>query len=118
MKTPSSLTLPILTENSNVAERAAVNASPLIFLPRAGLLDLLQQLSSEIIVPEIVATEIEIRGKSDPTAQAIERTANTRWSVTRVENIFGYSAGRRRLTVRFIRGYSLIWLTKALTPAE
>jgi predicted nucleic acid-binding protein len=59
-----------------VADPAVVNASPLIFLTRAGLLDLLQLLSSEIIVPEIVASEIEIRGKSDPTAQAI---ANTPW---------------------------------------
>ena len=61
-----------------MAERAVVNASPLIFLSRAGLLDLLQLLSSEIIVPEIVATEIEVRGESDPTAQAI---ANTPWLV-------------------------------------
>lgn len=61
-----------------MAERAVVNASPLIFLTRAGLLDLLQLLSTEIIVPEIVASEIEIRGKSDPTAQAI---ANTAWLV-------------------------------------
>lgn len=74
--TPSLLTLQISTENSNVAERAVVNASPLIFLSRAGLLDLLQLLSSEIIVPEIVATEIEVRGKNDPAAQAI---ANTAW---------------------------------------
>ena len=59
-----------------MAEVAIVNASPLIFLSRAGLLDLLQLISPEIIVPEIVATEIEIRGKSDPTAQAI---ANTAW---------------------------------------
>jgi predicted nucleic acid-binding protein len=61
-----------------VADPAVVNASPLIFLTGAGLLDLLQLLSSEIIVPEIVASEIEIRGKSDPTAQAI---ANTAWLV-------------------------------------
>lgn len=61
-----------------MVELAVVNASPLIFLTRAGLLDLLQLLSSEIIVPEIVATEIEVRGKSDPTAQAI---ANTAWLV-------------------------------------
>jgi predicted nucleic acid-binding protein len=74
----SLLTLPISTENFNVAEPAVVNASPLIFLSRAGLLDLLQLVSSEIIVPEIVASEIEIRGKSDPTAQAI---ANTAWLV-------------------------------------
>ncbi len=58
-----------------MAERAVVNASPLIFLTRAGLLDLLQLLSSEIIVPDIVATEIEIRGESDPTARAIASTA-------------------------------------------
>lgn len=58
-----------------MADPAVVNASPLIFLTRVGLLDLLQLLSSEIIVPEIVASEIEIRGKSDPTAQAIASTA-------------------------------------------
>lgn len=61
-----------------MAERAVVNASPLIFLSRAGLLDFLQLISSEIIVPQIVAAEIEVRGESDPTAQAI---ANTPWLV-------------------------------------
>jgi predicted nucleic acid-binding protein len=61
-----------------VAEPAVVNASPLIFLSRAGLLDLLQLLSSEIIVPEVVASEIEFRGKSDPTAHAL---ANIAWLV-------------------------------------
>ena len=59
-----------------MAESAVVNASPLIFLSRAGLLDLLQILSPEIIIPEIVAAEIQIRGTSDPTAQAL---ANTTW---------------------------------------
>lgn len=59
-----------------MAESAVVNASPLIFLSRAGLLDLLQILSLEIIVPEIVAAEIQIRGKIDPTAQAL---ASTPW---------------------------------------
>jgi len=61
-----------------VAEPAVVNASPLIFLSRAGLSDLLQLVSSEIIVPEAVAFEIEVRGNSDPTAQAL---ANTSWLV-------------------------------------
>ena len=56
----SLLTLPTSRENSNVAEPAVVNASPLIFLSRAGLLDLLQLLSSEIIIPETVATEIRL----------------------------------------------------------
>jgi predicted nucleic acid-binding protein len=68
----------ILKENSNVAESAVVNASPLIFLSRAGLIDLLQLVSAEVIVPESVATEIEVRGKRDPTAQAL---ANTSWLV-------------------------------------
>ena len=59
-----------------MAEPAVVNASPLIFLSRAGLIDLLKVISAEIIVPEIVAAEINVRGKDDPTAQAI---ANTGW---------------------------------------
>ena len=61
----------ILKENSNVAESAVVNASPLIFLSRSGHLDLLQLISAEVIVPESVATEIEVRGRHDPTAQAL-----------------------------------------------
>ena len=59
-----------------MAEPAVVNASPLIFLSRAGLIDLLQIISDEVIVPEAVAFKIEIRGKSDPTAQAL---ASTSW---------------------------------------
>ena len=73
---PSSSTSPILIENSNVAEPAVVNASPLIFLSRAGLIYLLQLGSSEIIVPEAVHAEIEVRGHSDPTVQTL---ANTSW---------------------------------------
>lgn len=61
-----------------MAERAVVNASPLIFLSRAGLIELLQLISREIIVPETVASEIEVRGNSDPTAQAL---ANNSWLV-------------------------------------
>jgi predicted nucleic acid-binding protein len=59
-----------------VAERAVVNASPLIFLARAGLIDLLQLASAEVIVPAAVASEIEVRGKSDPIAQIL---ADTSW---------------------------------------
>ena len=61
-----------------MAERAVVNASPLIFLSRAGLIDLLQLVSSKVIVPEVVASEIEVRGESDPTARAL---ATTSWLV-------------------------------------
>lgn len=55
----------------SVADHPAVNASPLIFLTRAGLLDLLQLVALEIVVPAPVADEIRRRGPSDPAAQAI-----------------------------------------------
>jgi predicted nucleic acid-binding protein len=75
---PLSSTSLILIENFNVAEPAVVNASPLIFLSRAGLIDLLQLVSSKVIVPEAVASEIEIRGDSDRTVRAL---ADTSWLV-------------------------------------
>jgi predicted nucleic acid-binding protein len=59
-----------------VDSRPAVNASPLIFLTRAGLLDLLQLAGPEVVVPVAVAEEIQRRGPNDPAAQAI---ASTRW---------------------------------------
>jgi predicted nucleic acid-binding protein len=54
-----------------VAESAVINASPLIFLSRAGHLEFLQLLSPTIIVPEIVANEIQARGDNDSTARAL-----------------------------------------------
>jgi hypothetical protein len=41
-----------------VAERPAINASPLIFLSRAGLVDFLQLEGNQIVVPKPVAEEI------------------------------------------------------------
>jgi predicted nucleic acid-binding protein len=58
-----------------VAERPAVNASPLIFLAKSGLLELLRLAGDEIIVPLSVASEIEQRGAADITAQAIKKTS-------------------------------------------
>ncbi len=58
-----------------MAERPAVNASPLIFLSRASLLNLLRLEANEIVVPETVAEEIRRRGSDDPAAQALEKTA-------------------------------------------
>lgn len=58
-----------------MAERPAVNASPLIFLSRAGLLNFLQLAGSELIVPAAVATEVQQRGPADVTVQAISQTS-------------------------------------------
>jgi len=56
-----------------VAERPSINASPLIYLSRAGLLDLLQVIAPEIVVPQTVAAEILRRDATDVTAQAIQQ---------------------------------------------
>jgi predicted nucleic acid-binding protein len=58
-----------------LAEPPAVNASPLIFLARANLLDLLQLASPEIIVPAPVADEILREGPEDPAARALRTTS-------------------------------------------
>ncbi|WP_238845304.1 hypothetical protein [Nostoc edaphicum] len=39
-----------------MAELPAINTSPLIFLTKGGFLDLLQVISSSVIVPNAVAT--------------------------------------------------------------
>jgi predicted nucleic acid-binding protein len=61
-----------------VAERPAINASPLILLTKAGLLDFLQLLSQEVVVPAAVAMEIQQYGARDVTSQAL---AQTNWLV-------------------------------------
>ena len=61
-----------------MAERPAINTSPLIFLTKGGCLDLLQIVSQEIIVPTAVATEIQKYGETDVTTQAL---AQTNWLV-------------------------------------
>lgn len=54
-----------------MAERAVLNASPLIFLSRGGHLEFLQALAHELWVPQPVAEEIGRRGPDDPTAHAL-----------------------------------------------
>ncbi|WP_008315622.1 DUF3368 domain-containing protein [Leptolyngbya sp. PCC 6406] len=57
-----------------MAETPIINASPLIYLSKAGLIDLLQLLSPQIFIPDAVATEILRRGDSDVTAATISQT--------------------------------------------
>ena len=60
-------------------ELAVVNASPLIFLSKAGMIHLLQQAAPRILAPEAVALEISRRGGSDITARTL---ASTAWLAT------------------------------------
>jgi predicted nucleic acid-binding protein len=57
-----------------LAERPAVNASPLIYLAGADLLDFLQLAGPEIVVPRPVAEEIRAGGSGDAAARALEST--------------------------------------------
>ena len=46
-----------------MAETAAVNASPIIYLARANHFDLLHLAAAEVLVPSAVADEILVRGQ-------------------------------------------------------
>jgi predicted nucleic acid-binding protein len=52
-----------------------VNTSPLVFLVREDLLDLLRAGVDEVVVPEPVIAEIHGHGTDDPTVQAIDRVS-------------------------------------------
>ncbi len=68
-----------------MAETAVINASPLIFLGRAGCLDLLQSVVDLCFVPEAVQTELRHRGAKDKTVRAL--AANTWIQVVPVQVI-------------------------------
>lgn len=57
-----------------MSEAAVVDASPLIYLAHANLIDLLRLASPQILVPKTVSLEIRRRGAADPTVQALEST--------------------------------------------
>lgn len=57
-----------------MADAPAVNASPLIFLARANLLDVLQLAGEDVVVPAPVAHEILREGAEDPAARALGAT--------------------------------------------
>ena len=54
-----------------MTDTAVVNASPLIYLARANYLHLLQVAAPEILVPDVVAEEINARDTSDPAVRAL-----------------------------------------------
>lgn len=56
-----------------------VNASPLIFLSKAGVIHFLQQAAPDIVVPQVVALEVGRRGRNDITARTL---ANNPWVAT------------------------------------
>lgn len=60
-------------------KQAVVNASPLIFLSKAGVIHFLQQAAPDIVVPEVVALEVGRRGRNDITARTL---ANNPWVAT------------------------------------
>jgi len=69
-----------------VSEVAAVNASPLIFLAKAGRLDLLRSIgASRILVPAAVLLEVTAPGHLDAVARAV--SAATWLEAVSVESI-------------------------------
>lgn len=54
---------------------AVVDASPLIFLARTGLLDVLRNSSADVVVPAAVAAEVRARGAEDDAAVAALATS-------------------------------------------
>lgn len=60
-------------------KQAVVNASPLIFLSKAGVIHFLQQAAPDIVVPEVVALEVGRRGRNDITARTL---VNNPWVAT------------------------------------
>ena len=58
-----------------MADPAVLNASPLIFLANAGLIDLIQLAGKPLFIPREVIEEIERFGPSDPTVLAVKQSS-------------------------------------------
>lgn len=52
-----------------------INASPLIFFSRAKKMELLNELTGHVLVPETVASEIRMRGAKDITVKSLKSTS-------------------------------------------
>ena len=55
--------------------RRVVNSSPLILLEKVGHLDLLRVGGFDVLVPDAVLGEIDVRGVGDPAAQAVRNAS-------------------------------------------
>jgi hypothetical protein len=79
------------------------NASPVIALAKIGYLNLLTDLSDELILPEPVAAEILVGPENDPARQAVERGWGVRLPPTKIpKEIMEWSLGEK---VNFERTY-------------
>mgnify|MGYP001335353734 CR=1 FL=1 len=54
-----------------MVKQAIVNSSPIIFLSKAGLMNLLKLAGDEVFVPDAVVQEINQRGANDVSVRAI-----------------------------------------------
>jgi predicted nucleic acid-binding protein len=57
-----------------VAKPAVINASPLIFLANAGLIDLIKLAGKPLNIPKMVVEEIYSFGHADPAVSAVKQT--------------------------------------------
>ncbi|MGD0382414.1 MAG: DUF3368 domain-containing protein [Thermoguttaceae bacterium] len=58
-----------------MAEPAVLNASPLIFLANAGLIDLIELAGEPLFIPRAVVEEIEKFGPADTTVLAVKQSS-------------------------------------------
>src|SRR5271166_6886566 len=104
---------------SNLFGRRFVNTSPLVFLARVGLLMMLREGATEVVVPEPVLLEIQAHGPDDPTMKAI---GCNYWVVVTQLSVFcrravGLPASRGRARRRSTRR-SGRWLVGPASPAR
>jgi len=70
-----------------VSDLWVVNASPLIVLAKAGRLNLLEEITSELLVPPAVVSEVLAGAAADPARRALEAGWGKRVSSPKVPEI-------------------------------